>query len=342
LHTLPFLCTCQHIPQFHSHPTVLIIGAGPVGLLTALRLGRAQIPTLVLERHTNLLPTTRAVVYQPVVLPALRSLGILSHIESQAFLNHDGIVWRDISGAQLANMPISGVKGEGEEKAPFDGVLLIGQARMNDLILEELRKCPSVEVRFGHQLVGLEQHPERGSVTAMVHKTNPPHDDEVFIEAEYVVGTDGANSTVRRLSCIPFEGFTWNEFRMIGADVYYDFAKENGYTPLNFIVHPQEWAVIVYTGQDRHGDPYGKETPLWRVAYGESREMSEKPEEIMERAKARLQRYAKGSTDIEIKRAEPYNLHQRCAKQARKGRVLLAGDALHVSSPDELSVADCE
>jgi len=45
---------------------------------------------------------------------------------------------------------------------------------------------------------------------------------------------------------------------MIGADVYYDFAKANGYTLLNFIVHPQEWAAIVYTGQDQHGDPYGK------------------------------------------------------------------------------------
>ena len=73
-----------------------------------------------------------------------------------------------------------------------------------------------------------------------------------------VYKTNGANSTVRRLSCIRFEGFTWNEFRMIGADVYYDFAKANGYTLLNFIVHPQEWAAIVYTGQDQHGDPYGK------------------------------------------------------------------------------------
>ena len=64
------------------------------------------------------------------------------------------------------------------------------------------------------------------------------------------------------------------------------------------------------------------------MAYGDSREMSDKPEEIMERAKARLQRYAKGSTDIDIRAAEPYNLHQRRAKQARKGRVLFAGDAL--------------
>ena len=42
--------------------TVLIVGAGPVGLLTALRLGQAGIDTLVVEAHTEILPTTRAVV----------------------------------------------------------------------------------------------------------------------------------------------------------------------------------------------------------------------------------------------------------------------------------------
>ena len=46
----------------------------------------------------------------------------------------------------------------------------------------------------------------------------------------------------------------------------------------------------------------------------------------------KLQRYVKGSKTFKITRAEPYWLHQRCAAQARKGRVLLASDALHVSS----------
>jgi len=55
-------------------------------------------------------------------------------------------------------------------------------------------------------------------------------------------------------------------------------------------------------------------------------------EEILHRAHERLQRDIKGRKDFKITRAEPYWLHQRCAAQARKGRVLLAGDALHVSS----------
>ena len=66
---------------------MIIVGAGPVGLLMALRLGQAGISTLVLESHHTLLPTTCAVVYMPVVIPVLRELGILDVVLKNAFLD---------------------------------------------------------------------------------------------------------------------------------------------------------------------------------------------------------------------------------------------------------------
>jgi 4-nitrocatechol/4-nitrophenol 4-monooxygenase len=114
--------------------------------------------------------------------------------------------------------------------------------------------------------------------------------------------------------------------------VIYDFANENGLNLLNFTVHPTDWAVIVYTGEDADGMPHGLGQPQWRVAYVEPPDLPDSKEEILDRARERLQRYVKGSKHVKITRAEPYWLHQRCAAQARKGRVLLAGDALHVSS----------
>jgi hypothetical protein len=56
---------------------------------------------------------------------------------------------------------------------------------------------------------------------------------------------------------------------MIGTDILYDFPKHEGYTHLNFIVHEVDWAVIAYTGEDENGEPYGKGTPQWRIAYVE-------------------------------------------------------------------------
>lgn len=293
-----------------------------MGLLIALRLGRAGVKTLVVERHDDLLPTTRAMVYQPVVLERLRDLGILYRVEEFAHLNQQGIYWRDINGNELGHLPIPS----------HEHILLLGQWRMNILILDELAKYPSVEVRFSTAYAGCIQ--EDDHVKVMAHESSAETDDDIMYTADWLVGTDGANSSVRRSLCVPFEGFSFTDFRMIGADVLYDFGNEqyNG-SLLNFIVDPDDCAVVIYTGQQKDLKPPGEAPPLWRVAYTESSRFPAEPAEIFKRAQGRCAKYAKGKMDLEITRAEPYRLHQRCAAQAIKGRVVLAGDALHSNNP---------
>lgn len=192
---------------------MVIVGAGSVDLLTALRLGQAGISTLVLESHHTLLPTTRAMVYMPVVIPVLRELGILDIVLKNAFLNGEGVTWRELDSNTLGHLPLSSsISGE------FGGVLLFGQSRMNALILEELKKYPSVEVRFGLRCVGIEDMPSSSGVKVMVHQWNLADEDIIF-EADYVLAADGANSSVLRMMCIPFEGFSFQEWKMIGCDV---------------------------------------------------------------------------------------------------------------------------
>jgi 2-polyprenyl-6-methoxyphenol hydroxylase-like FAD-dependent oxidoreductase len=297
-----------------------------VGLLVALRLGQQGIKTLVLEAHETLLPTTRAMVYMPVVNRVLRELGILGLVMGHAFLNRDGVAWRDTQGDILAQLPL-GTDSTGDD---FEGVLLIGQSRMNALVLQELKKYPSVDVRFGHRCVGIEDLPTANLVSVMVAHKNVVGGDEVF-KGRFVLGTDGANSSVRRMMCIPFEGFTWPDFRMVGVDVNYDFPRENGWTPLNFVVDDEDCAVIAYTGEDSGGLPHGQGIPQWRVAFLEDSQLSSSTGDVWERAYQKIPRYLKGKKEFEISRADVFWLHQRCAKQGRKGRVLLAGDALHVS-----------
>lgn len=317
-----------HAPR-KEKAEVIIVGAGPVGLLTALGLGRAGVDTLVIEAHHELLPTTRAVVYMPVVLPVLEKLGVLEIVKQNAFLNRDGVSWRDLDGQQLAQLPL----GSGNPDDEFGGVLLIGQWRMNELVLQELRKCPSVEVQFGMRCVGVDDKPDAEFVRVMTH-TGSLLDDDKFLEAKYVVGADGANSAVRRMLCIPFEGFTYQDFKMIGADVIYDFMSEERFSPLNFIVHAHDWAVIAYTGQDEGGLPPGSGQPQFRVAYPEDPNLPADKAAYVERATHQLRKYInKGSGQFRIIRAEPYLMQQRVAAQPRKGRVVLAGDALHSNNP---------
>ena len=263
-------------------------------------------------------------VYQPVVLERLRSLGILDQIEQQAYLNQQGIYWRDVNGKELGHMPLP----EGEH------VLLFGQWRMNTLILEAIAKYPSVDVRFNTSFAGCIQDETSDTIQVMIHETSADCDDDIVCTANWLIGTDGANSNVRRSLCIPFEGFSFTDFRMVGADVFYDFGKQhfNG-SRMNFIVDPDDWAVVIYTGQQKDLKPPGEAPPLWRVAYTESAQLSNDPADILARAQKQCAKYAQGKMDLEVARAEPYRLHQRCAAQAIKGRVVLAGDALHSNNP---------
>lgn len=308
---------CQHDFQ------VLIVGAGPVGLLIALRLGQAGVKTLVIEKYRELLPTTRAMVYQPVVLEILRGYGILNKIEKLAYLNTEGIFWRDINGKQLGHLPMVG----------SEHVLLLGQQRMNKLLLEEIQKYPAVQVRFNTSFAGSEQDLKGDHVRVMVHETSNVRDEDDTYEVDWLIAADGANSSVRRSLCVPFEGFSFIDVRMVGVDVYHDFAKHEYGTVMNFIVHPDDAAVVIYTGQQKDMKPPGEAPPLWRIAYLEPADLPGDQAAILERAQIRCARYARSDPDLEIARAEPYRLHQRCAAQGSKGRVVFVGDALHSNNP---------
>ena len=263
----------------------------------------------------------------PVVIPPLTKMGIVDKVKEQAYLNRDGISWRSLDGNQIAHLPLASSDPE-----DFGGVLLFGQYRMAKLLLEELKKYPSVEVRFGLRYGGVEDLLESDHVKVLVHSRELNIADHI-LSAKYVVAADGANSSVRRSLCITFDGFTYPAWKMIGTDVVYDFIAQEGYSPVNFIVHNEHWAVIAYTGQEESDLASGSGHPLWRVAYVEPPDLSSSPQDYLDRAHQRLPVWMRGNKAFKVLRAEPYVNSQRCASQPRKGRVLLAGDALHSNNP---------
>lgn len=109
---------------------------------------------------------------------------------------------------------------------------------------------------------------------------------------------------------------------MIGCDVVYNFIQENGFTPLNFVVHPELGSYWVLWGEGGQGA--GPEAVEGHLCGGPG--LPELKEEIMARAKERVRQYLKGRAEFRITRAELYWLHQICAKQARKGQVMPAED----------------
>lgn len=322
------------LQDYPSQVDVIIVGAGPVGLMLALKLGLAGVSVLVMEKHKAVLKAPRAITYAPVVNSELKKMGFLERMKELAYQCFDGDCWRKPDGTLLVyNDPeaaIQGIKKQGGElppQRPSDESCLwiIGQDQLSELLFKDIEaRCKKyVTVKFDSPCVGIRE--EGGCVQVMTTdgllKPNRAG-KETLITATWVVGADGAQSTVRQLSCIPFEGHTWTNFRFTAADIEYEFDKECGYQAGAYIVDPVNWAVICKTGRNN----------VWRVCYGEDPSTSDEAARVEERSKTRLPDFIPAQNkDYRLRRIKPYFAQQRCARTFRQGRILLAGDAAHVS-----------
>lgn len=285
---------------------VLIVGAGPVGLLTAVALAQSGVEVLVVEAEAKLNDSPRAAVYFSASLVALEALGLLGDLQANSLkVQRFGFHAPEFDYHPVLSMEcMTGIT--------YDYQLHCGQDVVARIAMEHAIKA-GARVMFSHRLVGLTQD-SRG-VTAEVQTA----DGTKAIRASWVIGADGARSTVRQLLELKFAGHTWPN-RFIATNIYCDMAAF-GYQQSNFICDP------VYGGVVAQLDGEG----LWRLTYHEGAEQS--AESFMERLPAKFAGFIPPGTPYRIKAASPYVIHQRCAERLRAGRVLLAGDAAHATNP---------
>jgi len=285
---------------------VLIVGAGPVGVLTAVALAQAGIDVVVVEAESQLNDSPRAAVYFSVSLVALRELGVLADLEACSLkVSSFGFHAPAFDYHPVLSMAcMTGIT--------FDYQLHCGQHVVARIAMEHAMRL-GARVRFSHKLVGLTQSP--GGVVADI--ATPEGNERV--NASWVIGADGARSTVRRLLDIEFEGHTWPN-RFVATNIYCDMAA-CGYQQSNFICDPMYGGVVAQL--DAQG--------LWRLTYHESAEHP--AETFLERLPAKFAGFIPAGVPYRIHAASPYVIHQRCATRLRAGRVLLAGDAAHATNP---------
>ena len=285
---------------------VIVVGAGPVGMLTALALAQTGASVMVLEQEPQIVNSPRAAVYFPSTLIILEELGLLDELNAIGFQNRT-------FGTHVPEFGYSSVvTTEPIEGIPYDYQLHAGQHDVARVAMEHAAKL-GVEVRFNHEVVALVDSTDGVTVT-----TRGEEGEQQF-HAKWLIGADGARSTVRKLAGIEFEGHTWPE-RFVATNVKFDFTRL-GYQQANFVCDPVNMAVIAQL--DREG--------LWRCTYMEDSALP--LETYEERIHQRYEWFMQGSRDYEVVSSSPYMLHQRAAATLRKGHVLLAGDAAHATNP---------
>lgn len=133
---------------------VIIVGGGPVGLLTALGLAKAGTNVVVLEAESQPSDSPRALVYHFPVLPHLKRLGVLDDCVA-AGLMRQNFAWRVHSTSEMIFWDLSCL--EGDVELPY--ALHLGQDKLSRILIEHLKALPNVEVRYSSPVVDCEVGP---------------------------------------------------------------------------------------------------------------------------------------------------------------------------------------
>ena len=287
---------------------VIIVGGGPVGFVNALGLAQAGARVCVIEAEPEIISSPRAAVYFWSVLDGLERLGILAEAAAAGLRKQDYTYLVRATGERI-DYSIGVLAGHTAH--PYN--LHLGQHRLAEIAMRRLQTHANASVHFGTRLQGL--HQDAGGVTLSV--ATPRSVEE--LRAKWVIGADGATSTVRRLLGLPFDGMTWPE-RFVATNIHYDFER-HGYSRTTFVIDARYGAVIAALSNEG----------LWRCTYMEDGALPE--ESYLERLPRTFAAILPGGGSYVLERASPYRMHQRSAARYRVGRILLAGDAAHVTNP---------
>jgi 2-polyprenyl-6-methoxyphenol hydroxylase-like FAD-dependent oxidoreductase len=293
-----------------EHSTVLVAGAGPVGLTAALLLGSKGIPVTVLEAQTSISEELRASTFHPPTLDMLAPSGITARMLEAGLICPTWQIRLHPSG----------------ERAVFDLAVLQGetchpyrlqceQSKYCQFALDAIRKLDSVTIIFNAPVTGFEPSSDLVRVTAKVDGR-----DEVFT-ADYLIGADGARSAVRHVLGIEMSGDIYPETTILVTTRYPFHEKLDGLSNVSYCWKPNgTFSLLRLPG-------------VWRVSlYARD---GQSTEQALEDAAQQdlLHDIVPEAGRIEVLETRPYRIHRRLAASYRAGRVFLAGDAAHLNSP---------
>ncbi|MGK7864039.1 FAD-dependent oxidoreductase [Falsiroseomonas sp. E2-1-a4] len=287
----------------YGETEVLIAGAGPVGLTLALALTHRGVAVRVLEKREGLSTASRASTFHPPTLDALEELGVLAPLLPGG-VRVDRILWQRVDTGAQAGIDL-GILGA-ETGFPFRW-----HREQQDLTPALLAALPTGSVRFGAGVTALTQDAAGVTLRATDGSTH---------RARYAVGCDGASGALRGLAGIEAEtnDYAHRVLRLL--------------TPLDLR--------DVLPGLDGLGylfDETGSCSLLrmpenWRLIFRIAPEMSDRDAMAEAHARARIARFLPAAAEMEISGRDVYGVTRAMATAYRAGRVLLAGDAAHLTN----------
>lgn len=289
---------------------IIIVGAGPVGLSTALFLVERGIAVTVLERAPDLVEDMRASTFHPATLDLLAPRGIAERLAGEG---HKANRWQylrlDTGDAAVFDLGVLA----GETAHPYR--LQCEQFRLTRAVVERLRDEPLFEIRYGVELTGLTQHADGVDVEAQ----GPA--GRLQLRTPYLVGADGATSTTRRLLGLELAGSTYPK---TSITVVVDFPFEQHLPNMLFVNY-------VWTADDHYS--LMRISRHWRTGFSPADGQSIEDASALPNVRRHLARILPAAEQADVVHVGAYTIQRRIVDSFRIGRVLLTGDAAHLNSP---------
>ena len=297
---------------------VLVVGAGPTGLTLAVQLAASGVRCRVVDSAVDRTTQSRALAVQARTLEVLRPLGVTDELVRRG---STAVRLRLQAGRRTVRARLFDI-GMADTEHPY--LLLLSQASTEQVLLERLTEH-GVTVERGVRLDTFSQYGT--GVTS--HLTTPDGSRETVV-SRYVVGCDGAHSTVRKTAAIAFDGSAYPQTFLL-ADLRVDGLEPgvvNAYlTAAGLLLffplqHPAPWRMITVRRASAGSAAGGGEEPT-----------ASAPVDVAE-----LQALSDHVTGEPLRLHDPvwataFSVHSRQAATYRSGWAFLAGDAAHIHSP---------
>ena len=297
-------------------PDVLVVGAGPAGLTTALQAHANGATVRVVERRSEAFRPSRAMIMHPRTMESLRPLGVTACLLERGDISpkaelHLG---RRTVSAELAELDMP--------ETAFPHLTMLRQMDVEEVLAQALEQR-GVTVERGTELVDVTSGPDgHPGPTATLRS----HGGTEEVECRYVAGCDGPTSTVRDLAGIGFHGGTYRE-EVVLADLELDgdlapgilhvVAGREGLVFLFALGEGASWRMLATRPSHDTEVPFGQ--PGHEVPASDVQRL--------------LDASGLGATVSELRWSAEVRLQHRLATAFRHGSMFLAGDAAHAHSP---------
>ncbi len=293
-----------------QHTHVLIVGAGPSGLMMAAQLLRYGVQPIIIDSKAGPTNHSKALAVQARSLEIYRQMGVVDKAVNNgkkaqgAIFNQNGI---EESSLSLHNI------GEGLTLFPY--ILMYEQSKNERLLLDylTLNCCP---VYWNTTLISLQQNADGATVQLQ------NAEGDYTLTCDWVIGADGAHSSVRKQLQIPFKGDTYaHSFYLIDAKLSASSLTEDH---LNLFLGEKSFTAFFPM----------PEQDSCRIIGNLPEEFGEREDVQVEEMLPYLNAITKRTiTLIQTNWFTTYKLHHRMADNFRAQRCFLIGDAAHIHSP---------